>query len=269
MHIGLTGKIQNSLLGMLSRKSKSSKKGGLEGLLQDSANAKVFAQVAGQISGNHDRASAAILSISDRFESSAALDRAGSMNASNNASRSRVADAAMQNASDVVGRLGELSARASDPTLNAGDRQALNAEAQQLRDELSSIQSNSRFNGQSILQGGSTTTFTGEGGGNITTSDADLTATATSIAGIDLTTQVGAQAALVSVANASTNLISERVRSGANTNRFERAFELSTSSANEKQNAAANIQTNELGVIGSQFGSQLAPMVNELLGLNF
>jgi flagellin len=258
---------KEALLGMIERKRKNSKQGGIAGLIQDKQFADLFSQVANTQKRNKFTINPADMAIADRLDLSSNISRIGSNNAASSAIRFDVADAALGNSREVVNRLTELSAMATNPMLNSQDRQALDAEAQQLKQELGRIQSNSTFNGQPILQGSSVSTFTGEG--TISSTDGNLSQVIADVASIDLTTMSGANSALSAISTASTSLSAERARVGSTSNELIRASDFSITVANNKSIAADGIRTNSLGMIGSLFGPRLAGVVNELLGMSF
>jgi flagellin len=257
---------KEALLGLINRKRKSIKGQGLLSLIQQKELSDLFSMVANSKKRRTSFINPGELAVADRLELSASLNRIGSNNAQLSLSRLDTADAGLSGAREVVGRLSELSARATDPTLNSADRSALNAEAQSLKTELSRIQSYASFNGQAILQGSSISTFTGES--YVTTTDADLSQAITDISGLDLSTQAGANAALASSSTAFSSLATETAQLGASYNQLSRASEFAVTRANSYESSADNIRVNALGEIGSLFGPSLAGAVNSLLGIS-
>ncbi|MFT4553287.1 MAG: flagellin [Chlamydiales bacterium] len=254
-----------SLFSMVMKKQKKGNRPG--DLLSNDLNAKLLQQIASSNPGRTRRPSPSILAIADSLDSAATRNNIGAQNAEFGAIKSATADAALQNASDITNRLGELAIRSSDSTLNDGDRAGLNAEAQALKQELSDMQSRTTFNSTPILQGSSTSTFTGEG--SITTTDADLTQVNSDFASFDISTQAGADAAIASAETAQTSLMKERVTNGSNQNRFERESDFARTVAISKQRSAEVIRTGEMGTFGSLFGPELSGAVNELMGFSF
>jgi len=264
---GVSG-VREALIGFIQR-SRTNLGGGLAGLLADARSSALLEQVINATSSGVRRGSySSELAIADTLDLNARLSRAGSTNAQIGISRSATADSALSSATDIVGRLGELSARASDPTLSDADRQVLNSEAQGLQEELSYLRDNASFNGQPVLQGTATTTLTSPDT-SVSTVDADLDNVTTPLAGLDLTTTSGANAGLSASRDALDALSLERVQVGSNQNRLERARDFALTEASNLEEAAAGIRENELGIIGAAFGPQLAPIVNELAGMNF
>ncbi len=102
---------------------------------------------------NSARDDAAGLAISERFTAQIrGLDQAR-RNANDGISLAQTAEGALQSASDILQRIRELSVQAANATNSAGDRAALNAEVQQLTQELQRIATTTEFNGQKLLDG--------------------------------------------------------------------------------------------------------------------
>jgi len=102
---------------------------------------------------NSAKDDAAGLAISDRMTTQIrGLDQAR-RNANDGISLAQVAEGALQSSSDILQRIRELSIQSMNATNSASDRQALNAEVQQLAQELQRVASTTDFNGQKLLDG--------------------------------------------------------------------------------------------------------------------
>jgi len=64
-----------------------------------------------------------------------------------------VAEGALQSTADILQRIRELAVQSANATNSSGDRAALNAEVQQLSQELQRISTSTEFNGQKLLDG--------------------------------------------------------------------------------------------------------------------
>ncbi|SCA63843.1 hypothetical protein SCG7086_BG_00020 [Chlamydiales bacterium SCGC AG-110-P3] len=153
----------------------------------------------------------------------ASIARAGSTNGYSGAMRQDTAAAVLDQAGQMIDRLGELAARASDGTMSGSDRQAMQVEADQLTGGLQDMFSNANFGGQAILQG-DTHVLNVDGAINIT--DADGGNVMTHLSGLDLTTQAGATTALGQVKNASGELTIEKVKTANNGAALSRASDI-------------------------------------------
>lgn len=256
--------IKSSLIQqILGRRAKGNDFGSL---LLNMENAKLLKQIVDSRSQKTRSISSANLAISDRYASSARRSRIGSQNASNMISRIDTAHAALDNSQEIVNRLNELSSMALDATLTNDDRTSLDAEAQALKQELSDMQS-MQFNGSSILQGNAISTFTGEG--TLSVNDPDLSAINADLAAIDLSSKESALSSMTNIRNASNKLSVEKAKSGASRNRLQRTSDTAITIANNMEESSNRIRENEMGVVGNLFGSELADIVNELLGFSF
>jgi flagellin len=102
---------------------------------------------------NSAKDDAAGLAISERFSAQIrGLDQAR-RNANDGISLSQTAEGALQSAGDVLQRVRELAVQSANSTNSAGDRQAVQAEVNQLLSELDRISVSTEFNGQKLLDG--------------------------------------------------------------------------------------------------------------------
>ena len=154
-------------------------------------------------------------------------------NAQDGISLGQTGEGAMDQVQSAMQRIREIAVQSANATVE--DRTGLQAEVDQLTQEISRIVQTTEFNGQNLLDGTSTTlTFqigpdgttdnridvTGLDLTGITGYAADLTATGT----VDVSTQAAAQTAIGNVDNATTGLdyvSTERATFGAVQNRFE------------------------------------------------
>jgi flagellin len=96
---------------------------------------------------------AAGLAISERFTSNIrGMDRAV-RNANDAISLSQVAEAALGESTQILQRMRELAVQAASDINSSSDREALNAEVEQLKEELTRIGDSTTFNGTKILDG--------------------------------------------------------------------------------------------------------------------
>jgi flagellin len=154
-------------------------------------------------------------------------------NAQDGISLGQTGEGAMQQIQDAQQRIREIAVQSANATVE--DRTGLQAEVDQLTQEISRIVQTTEFNGQNLLDGSSATlTFqigqdgtadnridvTGLDLTGITGYNASLTATGT----VDVSTQAAAQTAITNIDNATTGLdfvSSSRATFGAVQNRFE------------------------------------------------
>lgn len=102
---------------------------------------------------NSAKDDAAGLAISERMTTQVrGLDQAR-RNANDGISLAQTAEGALQSSADILQRIRELSIQSMNATNSASDRSALNAEVQQLIQELQRVAATTEFNGQKLLDG--------------------------------------------------------------------------------------------------------------------
>ncbi|CEK10875.1 flagellin N-terminal helical domain-containing protein [Legionella hackeliae] len=102
---------------------------------------------------NSAKDDAAGLSISERMTAQVRGMNQAIRNANDGISLSQTAEGAMQETTNILQRMRELSLQSANSTNNSGDRQAIQEEVDQLKSELDRIATNTEFNGQRILDG--------------------------------------------------------------------------------------------------------------------
>jgi flagellin len=142
-----------------------------------------------------------------------------------------IAEGSSQGIQDMLGRMGELSVQAANATLSDTDRQALNEEFQQLKEEIGRQAQATEYNGQNLLDGSSPLSD-GTGQAQVGPNADDglalqatvLDPAALGIEDLDISTAAGAQAA-IDGAEAASQLVNEtRVTVGSEYNRLGYAF---------------------------------------------
>ncbi|THF65700.1 flagellin [Pseudothauera nasutitermitis] len=102
---------------------------------------------------NSAKDDAAGLAISERFSAQIrGLDQAR-RNANDGISLAQTAEGALESAGNILQRIRELAVQSSNASNSASDRQALNAEVNELTAELDRIAKTTEFNGQKLLDG--------------------------------------------------------------------------------------------------------------------
>lgn len=106
---------------------------------------------------NSAKDDAAGLAIAERMTSQIRGQDQARRNANDGISLAQTAEGALQSAGDVLQRIRELAVQSSNATNSASDRQALNAEVNQLTAEMDRIAKTTEFNGRKLLDGSFTT----------------------------------------------------------------------------------------------------------------
>jgi len=102
---------------------------------------------------NSAKDDAAGLAISDRMTSQIQGLNQASRNANDGISLAQTAEGALQESTNILQRMRELAVQSANDTNSASDRQSLQAEVNQLKQELDRIAENTSFNGQTLLDG--------------------------------------------------------------------------------------------------------------------
>jgi flagellin len=183
---------------------------------------------------------AAGLAIAEQFNAQARQELQEINNLQSGVNVGQTADAALGVQQEAVQRLRELSIQASNGTLSDQNREALNAEAQQLIAQIDDIAQDTQFNGQNLLDENTALDLgtTGDLEVNINAS----TAADLGVEGIDLSTAAGAAAGLEAADSALTEVGQNRSGVGAQLNRFETAIEQRETSALNAQESESRIR---------------------------
>lgn len=232
----------------------------LEGLQQQATQQRV----------NNASDDASGLAIVQRFETQLRQFNQEINNLQGAVSVTQTADGALATQQAGVQRLNELALQASNGTLTDDQRQALNAEAQQIVAQIDETAQNTEFNGTQLLDGSQTTVNVGAGDTQVTLNES--TAAALGLGGVDLTTQAGANAALSTTDTALRQLDQNRASLGAQSNRFERAIESrETQTANTRESQSQIRDLDLAQSVLSQTRNQLLlqGQVNGLLNASF
>jgi flagellin len=190
---------------------------------------------------------AAGLAIATRIKSDITALQQAATNSAHSIAILQTADGGASNISDILQRMKALASQSASGTVTDNERAYIDAEFQELIDEIDGIATGTRFNGDSLLDG--TSAFAGAGitvmvGStstdtiNLSIDDLDATALAVNASAVD--TQTNANTALTAL-DAAIDLVSEaRANIGAVMSRFEfRADTLATTTENLQASESA------------------------------
>ncbi|MCA9321770.1 MAG: flagellin FliC [Planctomycetes bacterium] len=170
---------------------------------------------------------AAGLAISERLRARVrSLDQAG-RNANDGISLVQTAEGALNETSDILGRLRELSIQASNGTLSAADKTTLQEEFTSLVNEVTRIADSTNFNGVNLLNSTNAVSFqvgagTTSGTDTISITLSSGTATALGLSTLDISSN--ASAAITAIDTAINSVSSQRGTLGATQNRLGRTI---------------------------------------------
>jgi len=167
------------------------------------------------------------------------------------------AEGAMDDSTNVIQDMRQLSVQAGDGILTDQDRGFIQQQMNQLNDQLNSNATNTEFNGIKTNDG-SLTNFVTQIGANsgqtMTTSIADVSSAALGI-NTDVSTQAAAQISLQSLDNGLQQITSDRVQLGAVTNALGASSENASESAVNLQSAESNIGDTDIAQEANLFSS--------------
>ena len=196
---------------------------------------------------NSAKDDAAGLAISQRMTTQVRGMDVAARNANDGISLAQTAEGALSSIGENMQRIRELAVQAANGTNSAEDRAALQKEVAQLSEEISRVTDNSSFNGTKLLDG-STASFTIQVGADagadnqIDISTVDMTATATAVAALDISSASGATAALTAIDTQLQTVNTSRADMGAIQNRFSSVISNLQNSSENLSAARSRIQ---------------------------
>jgi len=175
---------------------------------------------------NSARDDAAGLAIATRMSSEVRGSEVAKRNTNDGISALQIADGALSTVTDNVQRMRELAVQAATGTLTTDDRANLSAEFTQLAAQVTSVTTNTKFNGVDLLTTAAATADlaiqTGSAGADKTTVQlVDAQAIATAVSGAALTDAATATTAIATLDTQLTALNTGRATLGAGINRLD------------------------------------------------
>jgi len=178
---------------------------------------------------NSAKDDAAGLAIAERMNGQVRGMNVAIRNANDGISLAQTAEGSLGKIGDALQRMRELAVQSANGTNNEDDRDNLQAEFQQLNDEVARIVDASKFNGTALLDG-TTATFTFQVGAGtaagvdtIDVTAVDMSGTVTAVAALDIsgTDATGASSAMDALDTAISAVTTGRAEFGAVQNRFD------------------------------------------------
>jgi len=177
-------------------------------------------------------------------------------NANDGVSMVQVAEGALNEVSNILGRMRELATQAATGTVAQSQREYINSEFGRLASEITRIASATAFNGIHMLAGATTTTIqvgTGNGGFNeISITTASMDADSLGITG-GINSSDAAKAMLDTLDAAISTVSSSRANLGAAQNRFQSVI-------NNLQVAAENTSAAQSRIADADIAAETAAM---------
>lgn len=203
---------------------------------------------------NSAKDDAAGLQIANRLSSQSSGIQTAIRNANDAYSLGSVADSALSGITDASDRINELSLRAANGSLSSVDRQAIQQEITQLQGQVSDIQSNTSFAGQSLFSQSSNNQFQIGANANTTVglSLPNLSSQIEALSNIDVTSQAGAQAAIDVSRQVNEEVNSVRGQIGAFQNRVESSVANLSNVYEQNESARSRIEDTDYAQITAE-----------------
>lgn len=197
----------------------------------DSLLSTSMARLSSGLRVNSAKDDAAGLAIAERMNAQVKGMNVGIRNASDGISMAQTAEGALGSIGDLMQRMRELSVQSANGTNTVSDRANLDAEFQQLGEEVTRVITSTEFNGLAVL-GDDAGQFNFQVGANnqadnqisVTTSNYTSAATITAVTGGDITTSANAATAMTNLDAAIDTVTSTRADLGAAQSRMESAI---------------------------------------------
>lgn len=236
--------------------------------LQNQQMAMLRISTANRINSAKD--DAAGLAISENLKS----QYNGLNQASNNIAQTQdllnTAEGGMNNSEDVLQRMRELSLQASNGTLNDSNRADIQAEMNQLKEQLDSNANATQFNGiytnNGTLKNFATQTET-DNDGTVSTSIGDMSSKGLGITG-NVSTQSDALKTLDSIDKAISNLSSSRANVGAMTNRLDYSASNANQASSNMQSAYSNYKDADIARESTSYRQACAQVYASMMAMS-
>ncbi len=217
------------------------------------------------------------LAVSEKLRSDLAALSQAIKNTDASAGLLNVAEAGLSSISDLLIRGRELASQAASGTLGNTERQAINQEFQQIVAEIDRVSQSTQFNDQNLLNGDLAPAappveiqvgIGGTANDRIALNVIDATDSATlGIAGLDLSTAAGAQAALAPLDVAQQTVLGARSNAAALAGRLESVVASSRSAFVELTDAQSRIADADLVQEISDLGNALLRLETSIRAL--
>ncbi|MET0239025.1 MAG: flagellin [Sphingobium sp.] len=202
---------------------------------------------------NSAKDDAAGLAIATKMTSEIRGLSAATRNANDGISVTQTAEGAMGEVANILQRMRELAVQSSTGTVSDTDRAGIQAEVDQLTDQVSNIASRTSFNGIALLNGSASLTTGATGtsiaiqtgtnaGETVDVEIASVTTTALGIASLSVATQGGAESALATLDSAIKTVSEGRATLGGIQNRLEATVNNLTSTVTNLTEARSRIE---------------------------
>ena len=189
-----------------------------------SSQAKATEKLSSGYKINRAADDAAGLTISEKMRSQIRGLTQASSNAQDGISAVQTAEGALTEVEDMLQRMNELAVKAKNDTNMTADRDAIQAEIDQLSTEITRVRSATQFNNQNLLTGdfsGKSLQVGANSSNTITISISNMSASAIGVASLKMSSSSAAGAAIDKIKAAIASVSAQRSDLGAVQNRLE------------------------------------------------
>ncbi len=198
------------------------------------------------------------LAIAKELSVQSTSERAAVRNTNDAMSMVQTAEGATATTTDALVRMRELAVAASSGTVSGSARQALQDEFSQLQQQLDTTAAQTAFNGQALTDGSRASVAVQTGTGSQDQTDValpDLRGGTLGVAGLDLTSAAGSQAAIDQLDQAISQVSQGRSELGAAHNRLSSAANTGTTRIEAQEAARSRIEDADFAKVASQQAS--------------
>jgi flagellin len=214
---------------------------------------------------NSAKDDAAGLQISNRLTSQINGLGVAQRNAQDGISMAQTAEGALQESTNILQRMRDLSVQAANGSNSVADRGSMNKEIVALQTELTRISDKTTFGDRELLSGSFSAGVTFQVGAKanetitVTIGDMDAAKLSVDAAVLNVNTQTGAQSAITSIDAAIKKVDGQRADLGAVQNRFEHTI-------NNLANVQENVSASRSRIRDTDFATETAQMTkNQIL----
>ncbi len=225
---------------------------------------RLFERLASGRQVNRAVDNSAVLSLSQKFEAAVRSMDQGARNLSDGISVAQIAEGALNESSNLLGRMRELAVQAQNGTLSGEQRAALQQEYDALASEISRIAESTEFNGRQLLNGDLSSepvSFEDGAAGNVESTELrvdDQSAASLGVEGLDLSDP----AALDALDAAITSVASTRSSIGITAGRL-------TSEITSLLNNIENTQAANSRMVDTDYANELSQLTNNQIREQF
>ncbi|KPF90045.1 flagellin [Novosphingobium sp. AAP83] len=164
----------------------------------------------------------------------------GVRNANDGISLAQTAEGALGEVTNMLQRVRELAVQSKSGTYQDTDREAMDAEVQELTTQINDVLTNTKFNGQELF-GATDQTFTIQTGAEIA-DEVDIVSKGIAAVAFDVTTVAGAETAITAADTSLASVSASRAQLGAGQNRLESAVNNLNDNITNLSDARSRIQ---------------------------